>query len=316
VTPAEACRHFPAARGARSCAPLRSGHIHESWLADRRWVVQRCNTAVFADLEAVMENMTLVCSVVSPELAPIAADDGSLLWRDGAGGCWRVIPFVGGTVAATRADAFEVARGLGDWHAKAASIDPSRLRVTLPGFHDPPRRLDVLRSTAAGRGCPELDRIEALARWAVRLPGEARVAHFDAKVENFLLDEGTRRVRALVDLDTVMPGSWLWDVGDLARSATGTAAEDSADGMGFDARVWEELLGGYLSAAGRYLTDEERTWLDDAPLVATLEQAVRFLTDHLAGDVYYRVERPGHNLDRCRAQLALLDSMIAERSRR
>lgn len=312
MTPEEACRHFPAVGGAELCAPVRGGHIHRTWLADGRWIVQRCNTAVFPDLDAVMGNMTALCRASFPELMPVAADNGSWLWRDAAGGCWRVLPYLAGTVAPSGRDAAAVGRGLGAWHAAVARLDPRGLRVTLPGFHDPAERLAALRRVAPAGGCRgELARIDALARCAVPLPGPVRVAHFDAKLDNFLLDARTREVRALVDLDTVMPGGWLWDVGDLARSATATAPEDEPDGMAFDADAFETIVEGYLSAIGPELTDDERAGLRLAPAVVTFEQAVRFLTDHLAGDVYYRVERRGHNLDRCRAQLALAEGMVA-----
>jgi Ser/Thr protein kinase RdoA (MazF antagonist) len=135
-----------------------------------------------------------------------------------------------------------------------------------------------------------------------------RVAHFDAKADNFVVDDGGR-VRALIDLDTVMSGSWLWDVGDLARSTTGTRAEDEPDDMAFDGDRFAALIDGYRGETDPILTATERDGLALAPLIVTFEQAVRFLTDHLAGDVYYRVARTGHNLDRCRAQLALLESM-------
>jgi Ser/Thr protein kinase RdoA (MazF antagonist) len=312
MTPEEACRHFPAVGGAEACEAVRGGHIHRTWVADGRWIVQRCNTAVFPDLDAVMGNMAALCRTSFPELLPVAADDGSWLWRDPAGGCWRVLPYVAGTVAAERGDAGAVGRGLGEWHRVVAALDPGAFRVTLPGFHDPGRRLAELRRVAPTGECAgELARIDALSRFAVALPGPTRVAHFDAKLDNFLLDARTRQVRALVDLDTVMPGGWLWDVGDLARSATGTAAEDEPDGMAFDADACEAIVEGYLAAAGQVLTGEERAGLRLAPVVVTVEQAVRFLTDHLAGDVYYRVERRGHNLDRCRAQLALAEGMAA-----
>lgn len=314
MTPEAACRHFPAVGAVAECASLRAGHIHQTWVADGRWLVQRCNTAVFADLDAVMDNIAVVCRAAFPALMPLAADGGGSLWRDPDGASWRVLPYLPGTVAATPADAVEAGRGLGAWHRAVSTLDPGMLRVTLPGFHDPPRRLAALRRLEAGeRGCHrEMARVEALGAWARPLPGPTRVAHFDAKLDNILLDTATRRARALVDLDTVMPGGWLWDIGDLARSATGTAAEDRPDGMAFDRRTFEALLEGYLAAAGDALHPAERDGLVLAPVVVTLEQAVRFLTDHLDGDVYYRVDRRGHNLDRARAQLALAESMAAQ----
>jgi Ser/Thr protein kinase RdoA (MazF antagonist) len=136
-----------------------------------------------------------------------------------------------------------------------------------------------------------------------------RVAHFDAKADNFLID-ADGQVSALIDLDTVMPGSILWDVGDLLRSATATQPEDVPDGMAFDAARAGAILSAYRDAAGDLLTEAERSALPLAGPVVTFEQAVRFLADHLAGDAYYRVGYRGHNLDRARAQLLLLEGMV------
>jgi Ser/Thr protein kinase RdoA (MazF antagonist) len=136
------------------------------------------------------------------------------------------------------------------------------------------------------------------------------VCHFDAKADNFVM-AANGRVKALVDLDTVMPGAWAWDVGDLVRSAAATRAEDDPVGMAFDLDRFAAVVDGYVAGAGSLLTTAERSVLPFAAMAVTFEQAVRFVTDHLAGDVYYRVDRPGHNLDRYRAQLALLDSMVA-----
>ena len=317
MNPLEACRHFPDVGDVSECGVLGGGHIHRTWLAVSslgRWVVQACNTRVFADIDAVMAN-TAYLSAAVPETAPVTADDGTGLWRDGAV-VWRVRRHVDGrtfSYAELGADQVRaLGRGLGVWHGRVAALDPGALVVTLPGFHDPAGRLARLTELGdSGEDGRRIDRFRWLtdAAAAMRSPRvPERVAHFDAKADNFVIDE-RGGVRAVIDLDTVMPGSWLWDVGDLARSATGTGAEDDAAHMVFDAARFTALLDGYRSEADPLLSDGERAGVALAPLVVTFEQAVRFLTDHLEGDVYYRVSRPGHNLDRCRAQLALLESM-------
>jgi hypothetical protein len=133
-----------------------------------------------------------------------------------------------------------------------------------------------------------------------------RVAHYDAKAANLLVGPTI----VVVDLDTVMPGSVLWDVGDMVRSSTGTADEDTA-GVSFDAERYAALIDAWLAEVDDLLTDGERRTVPIAGPVTTFEQAVRFLTDHLEGDVYFRVTRPGENLDRARNQLELLRSMAA-----
>ena len=132
-----------------------------------------------------------------------------------------------------------------------------------------------------------------------------RVAHYDAKAANLLA--GLTVV--VVDLDTVMPGSVLWDVGDMVRSSTGTADEDAAM-VSFDPYRYRALVDAWLAEVDDLVTEDERAALPRAGPVTTFEQAVRFLTDHLRGDVYFRVTRPGENLDRARNQLDLLRSMV------
>ena len=136
-----------------------------------------------------------------------------------------------------------------------------------------------------------------------------RVAHNDAKAGNVLVDTRTGQPLMLVDLDTVMPGTVLWDVGDLVRSATATVPEDEP-GAAFDRARYDALIGGWRAELDGVLTAEENGLIGIAAPVVTYEQAVRFLTDHLMGDVYYRTTRPGQNLDRARSQLSLLQSML------
>ena len=314
MNPAEACRHFPGVGTAGRPVETAGGHIHRTWIVPAttgRWVLQACNADVFPDLPALMHNTTLVASAVEPLLVPEPAADGSSLWRDREGVVWRMRRFVDGTmcdpVGASTGSLGELGRGLGAFHRRVAGL--SGLRQHLPGFHDPRRRWAELERLGVGGLAPFrflVDEADRLGPPAVPV----RVAHFDAKADNFVLD-GRGRVRALIDLDTVMPGSWLWDVGDLARSVTGTRAEDEPDGMAFDGVRFDAVVAGYLAEVGELLTASERDALGLAAAVVTFEQAVRFLADHLAGDVYYRVARPGHNLDRYRAQLALLESMTA-----
>jgi N-acetylhexosamine 1-kinase len=247
----------------------------------------------------------------------LEADDGGALWWDADGSAWRVAPYLAGTGACW--PAAELGRGLAEFHQAVAGIDPGRLRVTLPGFHDPPGRLRALDEVAArdpagraGAAAPELATVAAL-RTDARLLGlperPVRVAHFDAKADNFLGDAVSGRFRALIDLDTLMPGSWLWDVGDMLRSAAATAPEDEPVNA-VDTGAAAAIVAAWTDGVGARLTDVEQAALPLAAPVVTFEQAVRFLADHLGGDAYYRTSRPGQNLDRARSQLALLRSML------
>jgi Ser/Thr protein kinase RdoA (MazF antagonist) len=207
---------------------------------------------------------------------------------------------------------------LGRFHAALVDLDPSSVIETLPGFHDPRRRLDALRAAIAADPCARAasaqDEIELVARaeplvaragdLVARVP--TRVAHNDAKLDNFLF-RGAEAV-GLVDLDTLMPGAWFWDVGDLLRSASTRSREDDPRAA-IDPQLYRATLDAYRGAAGRVLTEDELDAVESAGAIVTFEQAVRFLTDWIEGDVYYRTTRPGQNLDRSRAQLRLLESM-------
>jgi Ser/Thr protein kinase RdoA (MazF antagonist) len=212
---------------------------------------------------------------------------------------------------------------LGRFHTLLADLDPATLTETLPRFHDPGRRLDALRAVIAADPCGRVatvgDEIE-MARAAEPLILVAadlsaavpkRVAHFDAKLDNVLF-AGDEAV-CLVDFDTVMPGAWLWDIGDLLRSGATTAAEDDPDleRVVVVPERYRAILDGYreaLSAVG-VADPAELEATEVAGAIVTYEQAVRFLTDWIAGDIYYRISRPGQNLDRARAQFRLLASM-------
>jgi len=220
-------------------------------------------------------------------------------------------------------DAALVGRTFGRFHRRVADLDPGGLAVSLPGFHDPDRRMAQLEAAASADSHERLrdadEEVDALLTLgqtigtSVALAGlPTRVAHNDAKAANVLVDEHDvdDRPPIVVDLDTVMAGSVLWDVGDMIRSSTGTAEEGVAL-VSFDVDRYHALVDGWLSETDGLLTQAERDAVPQAGPLVTFEQAVRFLTDHLEGDAYFRVAFPGENLDRARNQLDLLRSMVA-----
>ncbi|HYH52280.1 MAG TPA: aminoglycoside phosphotransferase family protein [Acidimicrobiia bacterium] len=316
--------------------PFGTGHINDTFLvatAAGEYVVQRINTAVFHDPDAVTANILAVYRHVRgamvPEPVPTADRSGNWLVHDADGGVWRAWHRAPGEPRAAEdagpAELRSAAALLGRFHALAADLTPDGLTETLPRFHDPARRLEDLRAVVAADPCGRVatardeiaaaEAAEPLAGLATDLMNRVptRVAHFDAKLDNILFS-GDDAV-CLVDLDTVMPGAWFWDVGDLLRSGATAAAEDDRDldRAVVQAERYEAIVGGYREALGAPVagppTAAEFEAIDAAGAIVTYEQAVRFLTDWIAGDVYYRIERPEQNLDRARAQFRLLASM-------
>jgi aminoglycoside phosphotransferase (APT) family kinase protein len=239
------------------------------------------------------------------------------------------MPFIEGTrsgeVAGTAGEAGAAARALGLFLRQLADLPEPPLHETIPRFHDTPWRFTALEEAVArdpqrrvGSARREVDALfarrplaEALVALADDDPSLVRTVHNDAKVSNVLFDVATNEPLCVVDLDTVMPGLALCDFGDLVRSTVSDSAEDERDLGRVRVRlpVFAGLARGFVSGAGDVLRPVERAHLVTAAKVIVLEQAARFLSDHLDGDRYYRIRRPGHNLDRARTQLRLLESL-------
>jgi N-acetylhexosamine 1-kinase len=300
----------------RSTRRFGGGHINDTFLVDARsgeYVLQKLNTGVFHDAGAVKRNIALVSAHLNGRLVP------ELVHADGAWRMWRRVPGAATVSRVTVAQAASAGQLLGRFHAPVADLDPTGLTEPLPNFHDPARRLAALQRAVTAdvraRTRTVRDEIETLFAAAplaeqARVLTDAvprRVAHYDAKLDNVLF-RGDEAV-ALVDLDTVMPGAWFWDLGDLLRTAAATAPEDDPEHSTIDAQLYDATLASYCDAASGVLDPAEADALEDAGAIVTFEQAVRFLTDWLEGDVYYRTARPDQNLDRARSQLRLLAAM-------
>lgn len=330
--------------------PFASGHIHASYKltcvspAGRAcFLLQRVNEQVFPDVHALMDNVARVSRHIAAKLRAAGTPDlrrrslslvltrtGDACCRDAAGVHWRLYEYIDNTItyeSVTHAwQAEQAACAFGRFQALLADLPPPRLHETIAGFHDTPQRLraldEAVRCAARHRVASvhaELDAIEAMRGLAEGLARAARdgalperIVHNDAKITNVLFDAVTAEALCVVDLDTVMPGVALYDFGDMMRSMLCDAAEDEADLARVDVRLalFEGLVRGYLTGTNRLLTAAEREQLVTAGEVITFEQAVRFLTDYLHGDTYYRTTRPGQNLDRTRVQLKLLQSML------
>jgi Ser/Thr protein kinase RdoA (MazF antagonist) len=292
-------------------------------------VQQRVNVDVFTDPALLAANLGRVTAHLGMP-ARVLGDDGRPYCRDAEGRLWRAYRYVDGTIVGRFENvdqARSVAGAFARLVARLADLPGPPLVGPIAGFHDFDARLAAFHRAVAAdtRGrlaqCGvEVDAVEAAsslvnelnaARAAGRLP--ERTVHNDAKIDNVVFDGDT--AIAVLDLDTVGPGTVLFDVGDLVRSGAATAGEDEPGAVGVRADIVAAVIDGYVDAVPGMLTDGERDLLPLAGPLMAFEAALRFVTDHLQGDVYFRTDGPGHNLVRARAQLALLEALDRLRRR-
>ena len=328
---------------------LTGGHIHGTWAitvadaigASHRFVAQSINGYVFTDLPACEANMAridvhfraataagIAVSVGVPRLRRTAA--GAVHWADTGGTTWRLADYVESTVAGTTArdagQAYEAGVAFGRYVHVLSSIGGGPLAVTIDRFHDLRWRTqqldDAVTEDRSDRRRDCGDTVSAARLIATRvieliddLPAlPVRSVHNDAKVANIRYDNRTGRATYVVDLDTTMAGSLLFDVGELLRTATSGAAEDDVD---VDVTSVDEIriagvVAGFIDGAGTLVTMAERSGLAVAGPLMALENAVRFLADHLDADRYFAIEREGQNLDRAAAQLRMCELLLAK----
>jgi Ser/Thr protein kinase RdoA (MazF antagonist) len=345
-------RHFALLGDYVSAPPYGSGHINDTFALEMdqggksvRYVLQRINHNIFRNPDGLMRNVERVCRHAQAKLAQAGRADASrraltlVPTRDGRGwyvdphgNHWRCYVFVeratGHDVIRNADQAFQAAKAIGAFQALLADLPGDRLIETIPNFHHTPSRYAAfaaaLAKDAHGRAkeaAPEIafaqarahevgTIVEAMARGEI----PERVTHNDTKLNNVLLDNETQEGICVIDLDTVMPGSALYDFGDLVRTSTSPAAEDETDlsKVTMQLPMFAALVQGYLASAGGFLTPRERELLPFAGKLITFEIGLRFLTDWLEGDVYFKIKRPRHNLDRLRTQFKLVESIEAQ----
>ena len=323
--------------------PYGSGHINDTYCTvfhqagvPVRYILQRINHNVFKNPVALMENIQRVTSHLGAQVAGepdfsrrvltlIPARDGRPWQVDADGNYWRAYLFIErartyDAVESTE-QAFQAARAFGKFQKLLVDLPAPRLHDTIPDFHHTPKRFMALEQAialdVAGRAIlanPEI--AFALAHQSItgvlldaNLP--ERVTHNDTKLNNVLLDDSTGEGICVIDLDTVMPGLAPYDFGDMVRTTTSPAPEDEQDlsKVTMQFPMFEALVRGYLASAGDFLTGAEKQCLALAGKLITFEIGIRFLTDYLAGDTYFKVHRSGQNLDRCRTQFKLVESI-------
>jgi Ser/Thr protein kinase RdoA (MazF antagonist) len=321
-----------------SSEPYGSGHINGTQLvvcdSGRRYILQQINTNVFHEPEKLMRNIELVTShlrtkVTDPRgvLCLVPAFDGKSFAVEN-GEYWRIYELVEGSVCYQSADAalfYESAVAFGRFQNQLSDFPADALVETIPQFHDTPARYlafhrAVLQNvvTRKEQVSREIDFVLAREDFShtlmdLQATGELplRVTHNDTKINNVLFDAKTNKALCVIDLDTVMPGLSVNDFGDAIRFGASTATEDERDlsNVHFDLELYKTYVNGYLSTCGQSLTKTEKAMLPTGAKMMTLECGMRFLADHLAGDVYFHVSREGQNLDRARTQFRLVEEM-------
>jgi len=327
------------------------GIIHDTYLvklADQAnvFILQRINSKVFKNPAAIMHNLKLVTEHVRKRirndtsgigaewqmLQVVPATDGKNFFIDAEGDFWRALSFIETAVPLEKisgpADAGEVGRAIGIFHWLTNDLDPGLLLETLPGFHNVEHYLEKydavigrLEADRTDKYCQDF--IETRRQWASVLENgrrkkvlKPRIIHGDPKINNIMINSSTGRAVSIIDLDTVMPGLVYYDIGDGLRSCCNIMGEDVADltGIRFDLKRCEAFLEGYISKARDFLTNRNLEFFFDAVRLGPFELGLRFYTDFLEGNVYFKVSHKDQNLDRARVQFKLVESIEQQES--
>ncbi|MGN0835963.1 MAG: phosphotransferase enzyme family protein [Akkermansia sp.] len=319
----------------RACYKTEDGHLD-------RYILQRINDYVFKDPALVMRNVEKVTRHIIWKLMRRRRDAAgqtltlyparggrNYIYLPECGGMWRCYNNIEGThtydVVENTRQAYQAGYAFGSFQDLVSDMNPVDIKESIPEFHNTPRRyeqlLEAARRDTQQRAAECTAELELLAQWApefgklieMQIRGElpTRITHNDTKINNVMLDEETDNAVCVIDLDTVMPGLSLYDFGDMVRTATCLAGEDEEDLslVYIQMPFFESLVEGYLDAASGFLTPNETDNLAFSGWLITTEIGIRFLTDYLEGDRYFKTEKPGHNLIRARNQLKLAQSI-------
>ena len=320
-----------------SIEPYGEGHINVTMLVTttkKRYIMQKMNTKVFTDPDSLMENICGVTQHLSSKgietLNVVPTKDGQPFLKSDA--CYRVYDFIENTVTYQTVTDREIFKNsgaaFGEFQNYLAEFDASKLTETIKRFHDTPKRFAdfkaALQADAFDRAKECQEEIAFILShentYGIAMSGlkdgslPLRVTHNDTKLNNILMDAESGKARAVIDLDTIMPGSMLFDFGDSIRFGASTAAEDEKDleKVHFDISLFKAYAEGYCGAVKDSITDREAELLPYGAYLMTIECGMRFLTDYLSGDTYFATKYPGHNLVRCRTQIRLASEMEAQ----
>ena len=344
----ELVSHFQLEGQLLDVVPYGTGHINDTYASRlqttrgvARYVHQRINRNVFREPEKVMENIERVTRYARERILAaggdpqretlnlVPAEDGQSFYRTPNGDTWRTWLFIEGVRTYDKAEdvrhVYSAANAFGKFQRLLSGLPGERLHETIPNFHHTRKRFEAfvhaLEQDTRNRASSVKTEIDFILKRQDDAPvvvdmlaqGQLpeRVTHNDTKLNNVLIDERTGEGICVIDLDTVMPGSALYDLGDLVRTAAVTALEDEPDlaKVSLDLGMFDRLAHGYLDATRDTLTPVEIDHLAFGAKLITFEQAIRFLGDYLNGDVYYKIHCQHHNLDRARTQIKMVKEM-------
>lgn len=338
------CENFKIEGKFIDATPYGEGHINDTFLVNtdtNKYILQRVNKNVFKNPEKLIENIAKVTEHTSKIIKSNGGDgkretlnliettDGKFFYKSEDNDYFRMYIFIDNAICyqtVENADAFyQAARAFGQFQTMLKDFPAEELFETIPNFHNTVDRFNNFKKAIKEDKLGRLSSVQKEVDFALENEADAgiivdalntkkiplRVTHNDTKLNNVMIDETTGLGICVIDLDTVMPGSMLFDFGDSIRFGASTAAEDELDldKVNMDLSLFEAYTKGYLETLGESITKEEAELLPMSAKIMTLECGIRFLTDYLEGDTYFKIHRPDHNLDRARTQLKLVADM-------
>ena len=345
----EAIEAFDISGRLLSKEPYGNGHINDTFLLTfglpegqtRRYILQRMNHSIFKKPEELMENVSGITAYLRQAIIRQGGDpdretlnvvktrDDRNYYKDSEGGFWRIFLFVEQTICLEQVqsheDFYRCGAAFGNFQRMLAKYPAQTLHETIPDFHNTVVRFQNLKRAIEENRAGRAHLVQKEIAFALEREKDAsvltdllqdgklplKVTHNDTKLNNILFDAHTKKALCIIDLDTVMPGLSLYDFGDSIRFGASTGAEDERDlnKVELDLSLYEAFTGGYLEGCGGSLTEKEIEMLPMGAKLMTYECGIRFLADYLEGDVYFRIHREGHNLDRARTQFKLVADM-------
>jgi len=323
--------------------PYGNGHINDTYVLDGKpkYILQKINTAIFKNPDELMENVLGVTEHLKKKIKEAGGDperetltvvrtrDNEAFYRMADGTCFRVYKFIDNATSYDLVEEpmqlYHAAKAFGRFQKHLSDYPAESLHETIVKFHDTKDRFRQLKEAIENNKAGRLESVKEEVEFALAREKDAgivldaikegkvpvRVTHNDTKLNNVMLDNDTGEGVCVIDLDTVMPGSLLYDFGDALRFAGSSGAEDETDlsKIWFNLENYECFAKGFIEELNDELTDKEKELLPFSVKLMTYECGIRFLADYLNGDVYFKIHRPDHNLDRCRTQFKLVKDL-------